>query len=41
MKQVAPLLGGSGGGRPDIASGAGKDTSKVNEVKDLVKGLIK
>ena len=41
MKQVAPLLGGSGGGRPDLASGAGKDASKVSEVKDLVKGLIK
>ena len=41
MKQVAPLLGGSGGGRPDMASGAGKDSSKVSEVKNLVKGLIK
>ena len=41
MKQVAPLLGGSGGGRPDMASGAGKDASKISEVKDLVKGLIK
>ncbi len=41
MKQVAGLLGGSGGGRPDMASGAGKDVSKVSEVKDLVKGFIK
>ena len=41
MKQVAGLLGGSGGGRPDMASGAGRDGSKMNEVKDLVKGLIK
>ena len=41
MRQVAPLLGGSGGGRPDMASGAGKDASKISEVKDLVKGLIK
>ena len=41
MKQVAPLLGGSGGGRPDLASGAGKDASKVSELKEFVKGLIK
>ena len=41
MKQVAQLLGGSGGGRPDMASGAGKDASKVGEVLGLVKGLIK
>ena len=41
MRQVAPLLGGSGGGRPDMASGAGKDASMISEVKDLVKGLIK
>ncbi len=41
MKQVAGLLGGSGGGRPDMASGAGKDASKVSEVVSLVKGLIK
>ena len=41
MKQVAGLLGGSGGGRPDMASGAGKDASKVSEVAALVKGLIK
>ena len=31
VKKVAGVLGGSGGGRPDIASGAGKDASKVNE----------
>ena len=41
MRQVAQLLGGSGGGRPDMASGAGKDASKVGEVLGLVKGLIK
>jgi alanyl-tRNA synthetase len=31
VKQVSALLGGSGGGRPDVAFGAGKDATKVQE----------
>ena len=38
VRKCAGLLGGSGGGRPDFASGAGKDASKidvaVNEMKE-------
>ena len=41
IRQVAQCLGGSGGGRPDMASGAGKDASKVNDAIELVKGLLK
>lgn len=41
VKQVTNALGGSGGGRPDMASGAGKDSSKVGEALNLLKGLIK
>ena len=37
VKDAAMLLGGSGGGRPDLASGAGKDISKLEEVKNLFK----
>ena len=41
VKQVATCLAGSGGGRPDMASGAGKDASKVGAAIELVKGLVK
>ena len=41
IKDVASILGGSGGGRPDMASGAGKDASKVNDAIAFAKGLVK
>ena len=41
VKSIAGVLGGSGGGRPDFASGAGKDASKINEAIETAKGLIK
>ena len=41
VKSVAGVLNGSGGGRPDFASGAGKDPSKVEEALSAAKGLLK
>jgi alanyl-tRNA synthetase len=44
MSQVAPLLGGKGGGRPDMAQGGGTDVAKLPEalaqVPDLVADLL-
>src|SRR5438132_3871899 len=31
IQQIAPIVGGKGGGRPESAQGAGKDANKVNE----------
>ena len=41
VRSAATKLGGSGGGRPDFASGAGKDRSKVNEAVEEIKGMLK
>jgi alanyl-tRNA synthetase len=30
IQQIAPIVDGKGGGRPDIAQGAGKDASKID-----------
>jgi alanyl-tRNA synthetase len=31
IQQIAPIVGGKGGGRPETAQGAGKDSSKIKE----------
>ncbi len=40
VKDLASRLGGSGGGRPDLASGAGKEKDKVLAALDAVKGTL-
>jgi alanyl-tRNA synthetase len=32
VKQIAPLVGGGGGGRPDFAEAGGKDASRIDEL---------
>jgi alanyl-tRNA synthetase len=32
VKELAPIVGGSGGGRPDFAEAGGKDASKIDEL---------
>jgi alanyl-tRNA synthetase len=44
VKQLAPIVGGSGGGRPDFAEAGGKDISKVDAAlaagRKLVESLL-
>lgn len=40
IQQIAPIVGGKGGGRPENAQGAGKDASKVNEALSRARELL-
>jgi len=40
IKQIAPILGGGGGGRPDFAQAGGKDASKLPEALKAAKAYI-
>ena len=44
VKQLAPIVGGGGGGRPDFAEAGGKDPAKIDEMlaesRTLVEGLL-
>jgi alanyl-tRNA synthetase len=41
IKNIAPILGGGGGGRPDFAQAGGKDASKLPEAKEHALSYIK
>jgi alanyl-tRNA synthetase len=40
-RAVAVHLGGSGGGRADMAQAGGKDTAKLQEAIDAVPGIVR
>ncbi len=40
IKQIAPIVGGGGGGRADFAQAGGKDVSKINEALESAKKYI-
>ena len=40
IQQIAPLVGGKGGGKPDNARGGGKDASKLEEALAKAKSLL-
>jgi alanyl-tRNA synthetase len=40
VQQIAPIIGGKGGGKPDNARGGGKDTGKLDEALAKVKSLL-
>lgn len=41
IKEVAAILGGNGGGRPDMAQAGAKDATKVKEALDKAEALIR
>jgi len=40
VKQIAPIVGGGGGGRPDFAEAGGKDPSKIGEMLTAARGVV-
>jgi alanyl-tRNA synthetase len=40
VKQLAPIVGGGGGGRPDFAEAGGKDPSKIGEMLAATRGVL-
>ncbi|MCW5822513.1 MAG: alanine--tRNA ligase [Cyanobacteria bacterium TGS_CYA1] len=40
VKEMAQIVGGSGGGRPDLAQAGGKDPSRINEALEKVKEVV-
>ena len=40
IKQIAPIVGGGGGGRPDFAQAGGKDVSRLDEALQKVYELV-
>jgi alanyl-tRNA synthetase len=40
IQQIAPIIGGRGGGKPDNARGGGKDAGKLDEALAKAKSLI-
>jgi len=40
VKELAPIVGGGGGGRPDFAEAGGKDASKIDEMLAKARALV-
>ncbi len=40
VRQIAPIIGGSGGGRPDLAQAGGRDPEKLDEALETVHSLL-
>ena len=40
IKEIAPMVGGGGGGRPDFAQAGGRDPSRLDEALERVYELV-
>jgi alanyl-tRNA synthetase len=40
VKEIAPIVGGGGGGRPDFAEAGGKQPEKIDEMLETSKAVI-
>ncbi|MGV3771448.1 MAG: alanine--tRNA ligase [Verrucomicrobiales bacterium] len=40
IQQIAPIIGGKGGGKPDAARGGGKEPSKINEALQKAASML-
>jgi len=40
IKQIAPIMGGGGGGKPELAQAGGKNPEKINEALDAARKLL-
>jgi alanyl-tRNA synthetase len=40
VKELAPIVGGGGGGRPDFAEAGGRDASRVGELHEQAPGVL-
>jgi len=41
IREIAPIVGGGGGGRPDFAQAGGKDTTKIDEALETSKAYLR
>ena len=40
MKEIAPIVGGAGGGRPDFAEAGGRQPEKIDDMLAAAKTVI-
>jgi alanyl-tRNA synthetase len=40
VRELAPIVGGGGGGRPDFAEAGGKDPSKIQDLLKAVPDVL-
>jgi alanyl-tRNA synthetase len=41
VKEIAPIVGGGGGGRPDFAEAGGKQPERIDEMLDAAEGVLR